>query len=91
MQEKIDYAELEKSLIKIKELSEKVKSNLLCIDSIIDENINSGVGILDGNSGELFKKKWDYLKEDIPTSIMTFQNQVDNLELFISSYKKEDN
>ena len=91
MQENINYNELEKSLNKIKDLSEKVKYNLMCIDSIIEENINSGVGILDGNSGELFKKRWDYLKEDVPSSIETFINQANNLELFISSFKKEDN
>ena len=90
MQEKINISELEKSLNNIKTQTETIKNSLLCIDNIIIENINTGVGILDGNSGEVFKKKWEILREEIPTTFDVLNSQENNLETFINTMKEEE-
>ena len=90
MKEKIDFNELENSLNKIKNIIDNVKNNLTSMDELINENINNGSGILDGNSGELFIQKWEKIKEDIPSSINEIESQANNLETFINTMKNED-
>ena len=89
MQEKINFEELDNSLNNIKSLTETIRANLTGIDNIINENINTGVGILDGNSGEVFKKKWELLREDIPSIFDALSIQENNLETFINTMKNE--
>ena len=90
MKESIDLSEVTKSLNNIKILTEKISNNLGCIDNLIMDNINNGKGILDGNSGEQFIKRWESLKEEIPQTIELLNKQETNLELFINSMKRED-
>ena len=90
MKESIDFTETTKSLNNMKLLTEKIKNNLECIDNLIMDNINNGKGILDGNVGEQFHKRWESLREEIPQTIGLLNQQETNLELFINSMKTED-
>ena len=89
MKETVNFEVLNKSLNNIKNLTDKMKNSLECIDSLIMDNINNNTGILDGNVASEFLKKWETIKEDIPSSIDAINKQELNLELFISSMKKE--
>ena len=87
MKESLDFIETTKSLNNIKMLTEKINNSLACIDNLIMDNINNGSGVLDGNSGELFQKKWETLRDEIPKSVELLNNQASNLEMFIDSIK----
>ncbi len=89
MKETVNFEVLNKSLNNIKNLTDKMKNSLECIDSLIMDNINNNTGIFDGNVASEFLKKWETIKEDIPSSIDAINKQELNLELFISSMKKE--
>ena len=89
MKETVNFEVLNKSLNNIKNLTDKMKNSLECIDSLIMDNINNNTGIFDGNVASEFLKKWETIKENIPSSIDAINKQELNLELFISSMKKE--
>ena len=83
MQENINIEELEKSLINIKNLTEKMNQNLLNTNTLINDNINNGSGVWDSSSAELYKSRWQTLMEEFPDIIKTFQQQETNLETFM--------
>ena len=89
MKETVDFEELNKSLNNIKSSTEKMKNSLGCIDNLIMDNINNSTGILDGNVASEFLKKWEAVREEIPSTIDTINKQELNLEMFLSSMKKE--
>ena len=89
MKETVNFEVLNKSLNNIKNLTDKMKNSLECIDSLIMDNINNNTGIFDSNVARKLLKKWETIKEDIPSSIDAINKQELNLELFISSMKKE--
>ena len=88
MQENVDITELEKSLISLKQLTEKMDRNLKNVDALIKDNINSGAGIWDSDVAALYRTRWEALIEDFPTIIYTFNQQATNLENFINNMKK---
>ena len=89
MKEKINFTELEVSLNNIKNLVDKMNHDLTSINTTINEHINSGEGILDGNSGVIFKNKWDEISKDIPTVIGFLKDQQTNLENLINNMKEQ--
>ena len=88
MQENIELQELEKSLINLKTLTEKMSRNLENVNREIRENINSGVGVWDSATAELYRGRWESLMEEFPSIIETFSHQETNLEQFIENMKK---
>ena len=89
MKEAVDFEELNKSLNNIKALTKKMKNSLESIDNLIMDNINNSTGILDGNVANEFLKKWESVREDIPSTIDSINKQELNLEMFLNSMKKE--
>ena len=58
------------------------------MNTLIKENINSGMGIWDSNLASFYRKRWEVLSEEFPTIIYTFNQQATNLENFINNMKK---
>jgi len=88
MEEKIEFVELEKSLLRLRQLTEKMNHALTSMDILIKDNINTGVGIWDSEQAALFREKWELLSQDFPDIMNTFQHQQSNLDLFITNMKK---
>lgn len=88
MEENIDFVELQKSLSKFKELTEKMSHNLASINNLIKENINSGAGVWDSELAASYRMRWEALMEEFPTILYTFNQQASNLEIFINNMKK---
>ena len=88
MQENINFIELEKSLNRLKNLTESVSRNLTEVNSIVNENVNSGVGVWDSTQAALYKERWNQLSEEFPEIINVFQKQEANLLSFITNMKQ---
>ena len=88
MQENFEFTELEKSLSRLKQLTEKMTTTLENANHMITENINTGVGIWDSEMAGLYRSKWDVLLNEVPDILKTFQQQETNLEHFIENMKK---
>ena len=88
MQENVELNELEISLITLKTLTEKMSKNLNNMNNLIRDNINSGVGVWDSQTAELYRIRWDSLAENFPDVINTLEQQSTNLEEFIKNMKK---
>ena len=88
MQENINFTELEKSLNKLRDLTENVSHNLTEINQIVNENVNSGVGVWDSMQASLYKERWNQLSEEFPEIINVFQKQESNLLSFITNMKQ---
>ncbi|MBR6136563.1 MAG: hypothetical protein IKQ06_00215 [Bacilli bacterium] len=88
MQENINIEELEKSLLNIKNLTERMSKNLLNTNQLIRDSINNGSGVWDGEAAGLYRSRWESIMSDFPDVIQTFQKQEANLETFIENMKK---
>ena len=88
MQENINIVELEKSLQNIKELTEKMTRTLVNVNSIIKENVNSGIGIWDSQTADVYRTRWESLMEEFPGIVLIFNQQASNLEQLINNMKK---
>ena len=88
MEENVVFNELDKSLLNLKELTEKVNKNLTNVNALIKDNINTGSGIWDSEQAKLYRERWDVLMEEIPDIIKTFSQQETNLSQFMSNMKK---
>ena len=87
-EENIEFNELEKSLLNIKQLTEKMSKTLESVDGLIKDNINNGSGVWDSQTAELYRSRWDLLSQEFPTIIETFSQQEENLNQFITNMKK---
>ena len=88
MQENIEFVELQKSLVNLKQLTEKMTNNLNNVNTLIRDNINSGVGVWDSDLASSYRVRWESLMEEFPNVISTFHQQAQNLESFINNMKK---
>ena len=88
MQENINFTELENSLNRLKNLTESVSHNLMDINSIVNENVNSGIGVWDSMQAALYKERWNQLSEEFSEIIHIFQTQESNLFSFINNMKQ---
>ena len=88
MEEKVAFTELDKSLLNLKELTDKINKNLNDVNNLIKEHINTGSGIWDSEMAKLYRERWDALMENMPDIIKTFQQQETNLSTFIENMKK---
>jgi len=76
---KIEYIELENKIKQIDELSNAVENTFNKMDTLVNNNVNSGKGIWDGIEAGNFKNEWDELKEEIPKVINIFRTQAKNI------------
>ena len=88
MQENVELVELEKSLTKLKQLTDGIDHNLNHVNALIKDNINSGMGIWDSELAGMYRTRWESLMEEFPTVVNTFRQQATNLEIFIDNMKK---
>jgi len=77
---KIEYDELSKKITDINNLINKVENSFKNIDNIINDNVNSGKGIWDGEDAYNFKNDWSNLKENVPIIIDIYKKQAENIE-----------
>ena len=88
MQENIEFDPLEKSLLQIKQLTERMAKNLEKVNQVVNENINTGDGIWDSEQASLYRTKWEVAMKEFPIILKTFQQQEANLENFLENMKK---
>jgi len=88
MEEKVEFTELEKSLVTLKQLTEKVDKNLSNVNNLLKENINTGAGVWDSGDAAQYRARWEAFMEEFPDILKTFQQQETNLEQFIGNMKK---
>lgn len=86
----VQFNEINNILKNIETTSEQVKTALTNINNLINDTINSGVGIWDGASAETFKSKWNELAADIPTFITTFEKQGNNVRTLLEKTQAAD-
>ena len=90
MNNKIEYDNLSKKVIEIEVLTNQVKEAFSRMDTLIEENINSGKGIWDGSGAAEYRQKWNQMKEEIPSSLEQFQILENNLKNTIEMMKKSE-
>ncbi len=90
MNNKIEYDNLSKKVIEIEVLTNQVKEAFSRMDTLIEENINSGKGIWDGSGAAEYCQKWNQMKEEIPSSLEQFQILENNLKNAIEMMKKSE-
>ena len=88
MQENIEIDQLTKSLIQMKQLTERMARNLEKVNQVIEENINTGSGVWDSEQAALYKGRWETVMKEFPMIIKTFQQQEADLEKFLENMKK---
>lgn len=79
----LNYSAAQASLNNLKQLAETVRSNLVGMNTLIRDNVNSNVGVWDGQSAAAFTGRWDELSNDIPKFCTYLENQADNLAEFL--------
>ena len=87
MQENIEFNELETTLTNIRILTEKLTRSVNNVNILIQENVNSGIGVWDAESAAGFRKRWDTLMEEVPLVLETFKSQETNLEQVVQNMK----
>jgi uncharacterized protein YukE len=89
MQEKnkINFDQVKKMLNQVEEISTTASTSLMNIDKIINETVNSGLGIWDGTSACEFKERWTNISSEIPTLIKYLQSQTNNLKIMLEKAK----
>ena len=88
MQEQINLNELEKAVLHLEELTEKVNYTLNHANKVVEENINSGRGVWDGHMAEFYKRRWETLQKEFPSILETFNEQEKNLKEYLENMKK---
>lgn len=83
MNNTLNYAEAQASLSNLKQLAETVRTNLTSMNTLINDNVNSGEGVWDGKSAAAFTAKWEEISNDIPKFCMYIENQSENLAEFL--------
>ena len=86
---KIEKEELENKIGQIKKLSIEVKNSFIKFDDLIDQNVNSGKGIWDGEDAKVYKEEWENQKENIPNIINIYNNQAENIENILKMTSQE--
>ncbi len=88
MQEQINLDELEKAVLNLEELTEKVNYTLNHANKVVEENINSGRGVWDGQMAEFYKRRWETLQKEFPSILETFSDQEKNLKEYLENMKR---
>ena len=88
MENKIDFEKLTQKVQELEMITEKLKTSLSNFDQLMEDNIQSGKGIWDGESAILWKEEWKQLIAEMPEVIDTFQKQSKNIQNFIEIMKK---
>ena len=86
----LEYGQAKSTLDQLYEYAETVRTNLTTMNDYINENVNSGAGVWDGESASNFRTKWDALNDEIPLFISYFNKQVTNLATMINETHKAD-
>ena len=86
----LNYEQAKTMLDQLYDQVEQVKTNLTKMNDYINENVNSGAGVWDGESASNFRTKWDALNDEIPEYISYFNRQVTNLAAMINETHKAD-
>ena len=85
---KIDIDRIQEKIGEINELSERAKSSLKNMDSLIENTVNNGKGVWDGESARAYKEQWHRLAEEIPEFTDIFEKQSKNLSSIVEHMKK---
>jgi len=89
---KVEIDELTNKLNEIEMLSSKAEMSIINFGNLLDNNINNGSGIWDGESATQYINSWNCMKEDIPKITEIFKIQSENLKKFINkSIESEEN
>lgn len=86
----IEYSGLSSKLGEINQLSDQVSASLNGINDLIDQTVNSGAGIWDGESATQFKTGWVELADDFNTFITAFKKQAMNVSSLLSKTSAAD-
>ena len=86
----LEYSQASNTLDQLYEYAQTVKAQLTTMNDYINESVNTGAGVWDGESAGQFRTKWDALNDEIPTYIDYFNKQVANLGYMINETHKAD-
>ncbi len=78
------------TLQRLKDEADRIKTNLNKIDGMIQDKVNTGIGIWDGQAATEFRAQWSNVASEIPSYIQDFNNQVNNLSAAIEELKIAD-
>ena len=89
MKDSIDLEKLKEKINNIDYLQEQAISSLNDMNNIINDYVNSGRGIWDGEDASEYKEEWNKKMEELPLSVENiFQEQKEILKKTISSLEK---
>ena len=89
MKDSIDLEKLKEKINNIDYLQEQTISSLNDMNNIINDYVNSGRGIWDGEDASEYKEEWNKKIEELPSSVENiFQEQKEILKKTISSLEK---
>ena len=89
MKDSIDIEKIKEKINNIDHLQEQAVSSLNDMNNIINDYVNSGRGIWDGEDASEYKEDWNKKMEELPSSVENiFQEQKEILEKTISSIEK---
>ena len=89
MKDSIDIEKIKEKINDIDHLQEQAISSLNDMNNIINDFVNSGKGIWDGEDALEFKEEWNSKMETLPSSVQcVFQEQKEILNKVISRMEK---
>ena len=89
MKDSIDIEKIKEKTNGIDHLQEQAISSLNDMNNIINDLVNSGKGIWDGEDALEFKEEWNSKMETLPSSVQSiFQEQKEILNKVISRMEK---
>lgn len=86
----LQYAEIKAKIDLLMTLADNVNSSLTDISALIDETVNTGRGVWDGNAAAQFLTKWKELDRELPDFIASFKKQAENVQTVLSQTQMAD-
>ena len=90
-QNQINTNQLQVTINKMKEVSERIEKSLSNIDKLITETVGQNVGVWDGDSANEFRTSWSNLSNEIPNYIEILQKQINNVDIMKKNIEKIEN
>ena len=85
----IDTENINKKVIEIKNLTDKVATNFDNFNTMIEEMVDTGIGVWDGESAHNYKISWQNFSQKIPTFVTAFETQINNLQVLLEKNNED--
>lgn len=86
----VDYNALDTNVKNIEDYTANIKNALSTLNTMIEENVNTGAGIYDGRVAAEYKASWQEFATEFDTFVQMCQTQASNIRLEMENIRVVD-